>query len=1190
MATEFLAENNVCGQTILQIVAEGNTIICELLRLKDYVPELFYLTTKEEQQKYGEIIKDFGYFQIADAQEAKIESDEKLRLIDEELRENYIVTLNRFYIVFESIHKYVKDLNTFIEELNAGLFIQQSMEKVFQDAEGKQLMCEALYLYGMMLLVTDLHIPGIVRERILVSYNRYSALKTHSDSSIDEVCKLLRSTGFNDGPAGSSGGGASRKVTNYPEDFFARVPISPLYIEMVIGRLRSDDVYNQIAVYPLPEQHSTALANQAGMLYVCLYFSTKTLHTQPARMREIVDKFFSNNWIVSLYMGITVNLINAWESFKAAKTALTNTLDNANLKEICHRQKQSMETLLNRTRNILREGNLTEQNLLDHMPKVMALVRDCNITVRWVMLHTSSVSTLDNVSQAVAASKRCRQVRELIEQELDFRGVVFFELLLNTSQLELKVREMLKRLLEERDDRWTDYRREATDRMQDLADAFSGARPFVKMRPNESLSRCFANIRKEIDGLSREEQQLSQTGRTIIQLLQALEEVQDFHGLSRNMQVKQHIVETRQYLHEMFHTISIKENDLINLQLIGDFSYAWRLIDGYTGMMQENIRHQPRLVIKLRSTFLKLASALEIPLLRLNQAESEHLIDVSRYYSNELANFVRKVVQIIPETMFTLLAQIVDLQTNVLKELPARLEKERMKEYAQFEERFQIAKLTYTLSTFTEGILAMQTTLVGVVELDSRKLLEDGIRRKLVQNVAEAFHQQLVFSQKVKESELYPRLETLHRIIHGYRRSFEYVQDYLNIHCMRIWNEEMARIIRFNVEKECQPFLKSKSHTEWDQSSGGSLDGDTVDGGLVPIPIYQPVDMTSINFMGRLGREILRITDPKTTIYIDICSSWYDYKTHKLLLTNKFASKINETFGPAGLIGLDRLYGALLKSELETLLATVQRKVQHEGNWSDVLAGIKTDLERADIVENSAKSYAGFISSVSRFFSTSSVGDWLLKVGQKQTLRGQIALELNCSCKIRATKLEASLRTLNEAILLDFQRHQLDESAPIPRADLVAELNTYLLYAGLYDPYRKVYIKQDVPPRFLPLLLFLFLVSTLPKLQYMENVDSLVAKKKNESIDGHPLTIGLLTVLRQFDAMETDIFLQYLCQYVLSFVQGNLEAKTAVGTEALFALRFLEIFTGVADIPRSYLEHYLSEVILDQYVFLAEVK
>lgn len=164
--------------------------------------------------------------------------------------------------------------------------------------------CEALYLYGVMLLVVDLQIPGVVRERLLVAYNRYSALKTDGDSNIDEVCKLLRSTGFNDGSSNA------KKILTYPEDYFNRIPVNAIYVEMVIGRLRSDDVYNQISVYPLPEHRSTALANQAGMLYVCLFFATNTLHSQAARMREIVDKFFSDNWIVSFYMGITVNLLS----------------------------------------------------------------------------------------------------------------------------------------------------------------------------------------------------------------------------------------------------------------------------------------------------------------------------------------------------------------------------------------------------------------------------------------------------------------------------------------------------------------------------------------------------------------------------------------------------------------------------------------------------------------------------------------------------------------------------------------------------------------------------------------------------------------------------------------------------------------------------------------------------------------
>lgn len=37
--------------------------------------------------------------------------------------------------------------------------------------------------------------------------------------------------------------------------------------------------------------------------------------------------------VISIYMGITVNLMEAWEPYKAAKTALNYTLDSANIKE-----------------------------------------------------------------------------------------------------------------------------------------------------------------------------------------------------------------------------------------------------------------------------------------------------------------------------------------------------------------------------------------------------------------------------------------------------------------------------------------------------------------------------------------------------------------------------------------------------------------------------------------------------------------------------------------------------------------------------------------------------------------------------------------------------------------------------------------------------------------------------------------
>lgn len=62
---DFLAENNLCGQAILRIVSRGNAIIAELLRLSDFIPAVFKLRDKSDQQKYGDIIFDFSYFKVS---------------------------------------------------------------------------------------------------------------------------------------------------------------------------------------------------------------------------------------------------------------------------------------------------------------------------------------------------------------------------------------------------------------------------------------------------------------------------------------------------------------------------------------------------------------------------------------------------------------------------------------------------------------------------------------------------------------------------------------------------------------------------------------------------------------------------------------------------------------------------------------------------------------------------------------------------------------------------------------------------------------------------------------------------------------------------------------------------------------------------------------------------------------------
>ena len=61
--------------------------------------------------------------------------------------------------------------------------------------------------------------------------------ETSSDSNIDDVCKLLRSTGYE----------RNKRPPNYPENYFSRIPIMDEFISMVIGRLRSDDIYDMVS-------------------------------------------------------------------------------------------------------------------------------------------------------------------------------------------------------------------------------------------------------------------------------------------------------------------------------------------------------------------------------------------------------------------------------------------------------------------------------------------------------------------------------------------------------------------------------------------------------------------------------------------------------------------------------------------------------------------------------------------------------------------------------------------------------------------------------------------------------------------------------------------------------------------------------------------------------------------------------
>lgn len=172
-----------------------------------------------------------------------------------------------------------------------------------------------------MLLLQDRLIPAIARERLVVCYIRYKG--NNSSDFVNEVCKLVRNTGY------SYNNKTKVEVIpkNYPVEYFSRFSVDKSFTEHLINQIKDDDIYSQLAAYPNPEHRSVALAQQASIIFVMLCFVPKILEKENAKMREIVDKHFPDNWVIPVYQGHLIDLTIYWgENFPAAAKALSNNI------------------------------------------------------------------------------------------------------------------------------------------------------------------------------------------------------------------------------------------------------------------------------------------------------------------------------------------------------------------------------------------------------------------------------------------------------------------------------------------------------------------------------------------------------------------------------------------------------------------------------------------------------------------------------------------------------------------------------------------------------------------------------------------------------------------------------------------------------------------------------------------------
>lgn len=256
-----------------------------------------------EQRKYEKILFDMNYLLDPDFMDKcndRIQGSIDLIEIDEQFKESYLDIIERFYALFESIHQYYLEIKEFIERVETGYFMEYNLESIILEKEGKRLLIEAISNYGIMLLLLDRLVPSIARERLVVCYVRY---KSASESDLtQQVARMCRGTG------------ASFKKDKhmipmkYPIDYFGRFKLDRRLVENLINAMKDDDIYSQLGAYPNPMHRSVALSQQASHMFVLLNFCPRILEKENAKMREISDKHFPDNFVISIYQGYLLDI------------------------------------------------------------------------------------------------------------------------------------------------------------------------------------------------------------------------------------------------------------------------------------------------------------------------------------------------------------------------------------------------------------------------------------------------------------------------------------------------------------------------------------------------------------------------------------------------------------------------------------------------------------------------------------------------------------------------------------------------------------------------------------------------------------------------------------------------------------------------------------------------------------------
>ena len=980
----------LCNQELLKLVARGSAVICEILRLKDYIPEPY--SNKNEEKLYKDIIYDFSLFKgdALNKFEAKLKTDQELLDKDEDFRVNNIEIIERFFSLFDSIYQYITDWKTFIEQVNMGKFVQYTIDTILANKEIRPLFCESIFSAGVMLLLVDRLIPGPIREKLIVSYYRYKGQSTiphHQD-----IFQLFASTGYSP-PTSFSDPKDETRPKKYPMDYFKRCNLNVELIEKIVGTIKGNDIYDQQLAYPTNNEYQTvAFSQQASLLVVTLFFCPRLLDKDKKNMFDIVSKHFHDNCVVSFYMGYTIDINEYWKDFKEAKTALDFHMKTNILKERKNENTRKIKELDNKIKDYLNEGVMTVEYVLKNIEVLLNIMRDSNVVLRWFILQR-------NITK--------KSIRDIFNDKLENKDLI--NLLLSLSQFEYLLKTMFQNLVFNKQAMWDSDKNTCIQKLSELISFYSGNSVFNQNVKLDNYSKYFEDLSNKINVLDTKNS--TKVGIRIGKIKDMIIGIRSLDKISESVNAKENLRIINEKLDHMLMLVNVKKNYLVSISKISDFSYAWIYIHDYKDEMQKLLRKDSKNVLLLRATFLKLASILNFPLIRLFEIDSDDIESVTNYYSGELVKFVKNILQVIPRRVFELMQEVYNTFESGFKEMSLKILKKNFKDYAQPEARYKLAKAVHGISMITKGIFMMEKTLMGVIEVDPKEILEEGIRKELLKLLAKTFQKHIDFAPGDK-IDFNKQLNKLIVEITAIKKSFIYIQDYVNMNGSKMWSEEMHRLINFYVELEANKFLSRKIKNKKDKYEMFKYQ----------IPTYAPLknSQESFTFLGRLTRYILNLTEPKNSTFCPSNYTWYEKeKIDKEIFGIKMLYKIKKAIGVEGFQGFGKLLGYLNYQNLVKLQPLFNNKLYTES--SSTLRAINKQFGSPFICHKIEKAQGKEIINNLEKYSQKGIDlvmEKLLKIGQIEFLRKIQNYILSENSEVDCYILNTEMKSMDKINLL----------------------------------------------------------------------------------------------------------------------------------------------------------------------------